>query len=372
MSNIAPFKPQTAVAPALPAVSAMKMVAVVAAELPPTLREGQTIKAWLEETHTFVGAHPEVVLANALEAIRSTFVFSPKKAELIDAILKAYQRLGVVLSDDAKRHLSYRQKMPERYTLNANGEKRYAEDTKVVLVGYFVVHGPQANLILDHTPGAIVDDFEKSISPVSAAFAGREKVAGGDVLERFKTEVKIQCAYRLHGTPADNCGGQVAMLPAGSKMAPLSSIWVALSEDFVNRMRDAYPYARVRNNPASWSEGMKDAFWRVVLGLDPSLYGQGMQSLAEQKIEAAMVDLNREGQIEIKRSLSIDHRECVNNRTAIALARQRLDAGETVIDRVTINGETIRLESIEHCDAAGRKLETFAGKIESKLAEMPA
>lgn len=372
MSNIAPFKSQTAVAPALPAVSAMKMVAVVAAELPPTLREGQTIKSWLEETHSFVGTHPEVVLANALEAIRSTFTFSPKKAELIDAILKAYQRLGVVLSEDAKRHLSYRQKMPERYTLNGNGEKRYAEDTKVTLVGYFTVQGPQANLIIDRTPGAIVEDFEKSIAPVTAAFAGKEKIAGGDVLERFKTEVKIQCAYRLHGTPADNCGGPVAMLPAGNKIVPLSSIWVALSEDFVNRMRDAYPYARVRNNPTNWVEGMKDAFWRAVSGLDETLYGQGLQAVAELKIEAAMIELNREGKVEIRRSLSIDHRECVNNRTAIELARKRLEAGETVIDRITINGETVRLETIEGCDVAARKLETFTSKIDAAMAAMSA
>lgn len=374
-TNITTFKPKS-VAAALPAVSSMKMVAVIAADLPPALPEGMTAKSWLQNTHEFIGSHPDCVLVSARDAILSTFQFSPKKSEIIDAILKAYQRLGVALSEDAKRHLSYRKKTSERYSLNDEGVKRFSDDAKVTLVGFFTVQGPQANIILDalNKSGvdAIVDDVERAIDPVQKYFKGKEKAPGDDVLERFKSETRIQASYRIHGEPGDHCGGIVATVAAGAKLVPLTSTWVAVSEQFRDRMRERYPFARIRNNPHSWDEALKQAFWSTVVSrdVDPALYGKGLQRKAEDMIDRAMADLEREGRIECERLYRIDLRECAINLQALAVAETKLKAGETSIERVTVDGENIRLDTVENCEIARRKIMGMSDRINAKLGDL--
>lgn len=380
-SNITKFQAKP-VAAALPNVTSTKMVAVIAADLPPALREGTDIKQWLNETQSFIGSHPEIVLREARDSILSTYQFAPKKSEIIQHILDAYQRLGVALSEDAKRHLSFRKKMPVRYTLNDNGVKRFADDAKVTLVGYFTMQGPQANIILDSLNKAgveaIVDDIEKAIEPVQAWFKNTEgkrvekdrgRVTGGEVLERFKFFTKMQCAYRISGEPAAHCGGPVAHLAGDGRLIPMTSTWLAMSEAFVDRMRDTYPFARVRNNPTSWGEAMKQAFWATVASrdLDESRYGAGLQRDAEAMIEARMADLNREGRIELKRALAVDKREAITNLSAITVAETALKGGQTSVARITVNGESMMLDSLDACAIARRKVETMASKVDAEM-----
>lgn len=376
--NITIVKPASvgSLKPSLPLVSSMKMVAVIAAELPPTLREGQSAKDWLQDTYEFIGEHPECVLVSAREAIRSTFVFSPKKAEIIQHILDAYQRLGVELSKDAKQHLSYRKTMPDRYTLNDDGVKRFAEDAKVTAIGYFSFQGPQANIILDAIQGAIVEDVEKAIAPVQASFAkaDKDKINGEDVLRRFRTEVRLQGLYREFGAPDRHCGGPVAMMPARSGMIPMTSNYLALSQSFVDRMRDQYPHARWQGNVGSWADAMKNAFWAIAVSrdLDPATYGSGLQQQAEAMIDAKMSDLNREGKIEIERDLQVSRRVCIADLANVALAEQTIRSGGVSIIKVTIRGEIIKLDTLEACEVARRKLDTFSASLDSKLAELAA
>lgn len=375
MSNITTFKPPAGgVAKALPVVESAEMVAVIASELPPKLADGASLVDWMERTERVVGKHPRVVLAEAIQSIMSTFRFAPTKAEMIDHILTAYQRLGVALSDDAKRHLSFRQKMPDRYALNADGVKRFAEDAKVTLIGYFSVQGPQANLILDAIADSTVEDFEKSIGPVQRSFASRDKdaITGDEVLSRFKREVSTQIAYRNFGDPASHCGGPVAQIASGSKMIALSSIWVALSESFVNRMRDQFPYARCRNNPHSWGDAMKQAFWDASISreLDPKRYGQGLQHDAEALIEKKMAELNREGRMEIERSLKIDAKNALADLATLVAAEAKIKAGEPAMTRINVNGKSVLLDSLENCEVARRMLNTMSGKIEHQMAEL--
>lgn len=376
MSNITTFKPGSAVANTMPTVESADMVAVIASELPPKLPDGASLVDWLERTERVIGQHPRIVLAEAIQSIMSTFKFAPTKAEMIDHILKAYQRLGVALSDDAKRHLSYRKKMSDRYTLNADGVKRFADDAKITLVGYFTFQGPQANIILDALEkagtDAIVDDVEKAIEPVQRYFKGKEKSPGDEVLERFNIETRIQAAYRIHGEPADHCGGLVATVPAGSKLVPLTSTWVAMSEQFRDRMRERYPFARVRNNPHSWDEAIKQAFWGAVVSrdLDASFYGKGLQRKAEDMIDRAMADLEREGRIECERLYRIDLRECAINLQALAVAETRIKGGDVSPDRVSVDGETIRLDTMENCAIARKKITSMSDRINAKMGDL--
>ena len=295
MSNITKFKP-TAIAVATPPVSSLKMVAIIAGDLPPTLPEGQTLTSWLDQTQTFIGAHPEAVLADARDAILSTCTFAPKKSEIIQHILDAYRRLGIPLSDDGKRHLAFRTKLPARYTLNADGVKRFADDAKVTLVGYFTVQGPQANIILDETPGAIVEDVERAIGAVVRTFSGTDKgdVQGDAVLAKFRDEVALQRDYRLVGTPDTLCGGPVAVVtgPSGN-VCPLSMNYLAVSQQFVDRMRDTYPSAKAKFYGDGWGAAMIESFFRVSpkRHLANRAYGGDMQAAAEALVEQFMAEL---------------------------------------------------------------------------------
>lgn len=296
MSNITKFKGSQSVVVAMPAVSSLKMVAVIAGDLPPTLPEGQTLTSWLDQAQSFIGSHPEAVLADARDAILSTFVFAPKKSEIIQHVLDAYQRLGIPLSEDGKRHLAFRKKMPARYTLNANGIKRFADDAKVTLVGYFTVQGPQANIIIDETPGAIVDDVERAIGPVVRAFSGTDKgdVHGDAVLARFRDETAVQRDYRLVGTPAELCGGPVGVVvgPSGNP-CPLAMNYFSVSQAFVDRMRETYPNAKAKFNGDGWGSAMIEAFYRAspTRHLKHCTYGGDMQVEAEKLIERALAEL---------------------------------------------------------------------------------
>jgi len=378
MSNsITTFKsPAGGMAKTLPVVESAEMVAVVASELPPKLAEGVSLVDWLERTERVIGHHPRVVLAEAIQSIMSTFRFSPTKAEMIDHILDAYRRLQLPLSDDARRHLSYRQKLPDRYTLNADGVKRFAEDAKVTAIGYFSFQGPQANIILDAIQGAIVEDVEKAIAPVQASFAkaDKDKINGEDVLRRFRTEVRLQGLYREFGAPDRHCGGPVAMMPARSGMIPMTSNYLALSQSFVDRMRDQYPHARWQGNVGSWADAMKNAFWAIAVSrdIDPATYGSGLQQQAEAMIDAKMSDLNREGKIEIERDLQVSRRVCIADLANVALAEQTIRSGGVSIIKVTIRGEIIKLDTLEACEVARRKLDTFSASLDSKLAELAA
>lgn len=374
-NNIATIAPKPLVA-ALPNVEADEMVAVIAAELPPKLPDGVSLVDWIARTEATLGQHPRVVFGEAIQSLMSTFRFSPTKAEMIDHILDAYRRLQLPLSDDARRHLSYRQKLPDRYTLNADGVKRFAEDAKVTAIGYFSFQGPQANIILDAIQGAIVEDVEKAIAPVQASFAkaDKDKINGEDVLRRFRTEVRLQGLYREFGAPDRHCGGPVAMMPARSGMIPLTSNYLALSQSFVDRMRDQYPHARWQGNVGSWADAMKNAFWAIAVSrdVDPATYGSGLQQQAEAMIDAKMSDLNREGKIEIERDLQVSRRVCIADLANVALAEQTIRSGGVSIIKVTIRGEIIKLDTLEACEVARRKLDTFSASLDSKLAELAA
>lgn len=373
-TNIVPIKALGKV-PALPVVSSMKMVAIIAADLPPALPEGMNFKRWLELTHEFIGSHPEVVLVSARDAILSTFVFAPKKAEIIGAILDAYRRLGVALSEDGRKHLSFRETLNKRYSLNADGEKRFAEHVVVFSIGNFYLNGAQANLLIDEIVGATVEDAEKAIAPVTASFAAADKggINNAEVLARLKAEIGRQGLYRLHGTPEQNCGGVVAKIAYGSNPAlPLSLPLLALSTTFVDLMRDRYPHARAPSNQHSWTAAIWHAFTTVSISrnLDRSTYGCGMQQQAEAMIDEAMRQLNLDGRRVIEREIAVDRKDCGMVLNAIVAAETRLKAGEAVASRVVIGRDSMLLDSDEACAIARRKLDSHVAKIERRHAEI--
>lgn len=354
----------------LPLVPSRKMVASVFAELPPTLPSGVSERTWLTDASDFIGEHPDPVLVSAREAILSKFAFAPKKAEIISELLAAYVRLGVALSEDAKRHLSYRKKMPARYSLNDAGQKRFADDAKVVTVGFVVVQGPQGNLILDDMTGATVEDVEKAVPGVLKAFSGAERVGGDDVLERLRIEIAVQVAYRIHGTPEEICGGRVAEVGGRSRMHRLVSTWVALSEAFVNRMHQHYPHARAGTDTAYWGEAMREAFQAVAHTVDTAAYGDGLQATAEAAIEARMADLNRAGRDAILTSRKFAARQVDTVLTQISTAHGRLVAGEEVGDSVFVGDEVASLRTIAACEVARAKAEALKSKISGEIKQL--
>lgn len=366
-TGLVPHRVGPAPAKSAPLVSSLRMVSTVFAELPPTLPAGMEAQTYLAQTHEFIGAHPDPVLISAREALLSTCVFAPKKSEIIQAILNAYLRLGIPLSPDAQKHAEYRRKLPARYAISPAGLKRFADDARVVTVGYVAVLGPQVNLILDDIGGATVEDVEKAIAGVHRAFAGADRVSGDDVLERLRTEVGIQVAYRLNGDPADLCGGPVAEVGARGRMFRCWSTWLALSESFVNRMRDQYPHARSQADHVHWGEAMKEAFQGVAHKVDTSRYGDGLQAEAEAAIAARMAELNRTGRVEIMTARRFQARQIGTVMATIATAETRLISGHECGEIVTIGDERLALRSLEDCGIARNKAETARDRIETEI-----
>lgn len=371
-ANIVPRRAEAVPAASQPLASSKKMVALVFAELQPTLPVGMDERSYLVDTYEFIGDHPDVVLKSAYEAIRSTYSFAPKKAEIIQAILNAYLRLGIPLSPDAKRHASYRKKLPARYAISDAGEKRFADDAKVTLIGYFTLQGPQANIIIDSMPGATVEDVEKAIQPVAKALKGLgDKVAADDVLDRFRHEVAAQIAYRTHGDPAEQCGGQVAEVFGRSKSFVLTSPWFALSQTTVDRLRDRYPHARCRDDVHSWAEAVKAAFLAVITaGLDHERYGAGLQQEAEIRVEERLAEMHRLGRIELLSLRRYEARGLATALNAITVAERRLADGAVTAATVTIDGERMGLDSTEKCAVARRKAVAFQEKLDRQIAAL--
>ncbi|MDE2470169.1 MAG: hypothetical protein KGL35_15830 [Bradyrhizobium sp.] len=82
-----------------------RTIAHIAAVLPPKLSDDMPLKAWVKLMVETVGSHPVEVLTEARSVMLSTCQFAPTPKEFVDAVLLAYPRLKMPLSEDAKRSL---------------------------------------------------------------------------------------------------------------------------------------------------------------------------------------------------------------------------------------------------------------------------
>lgn len=220
-----------------------RAIAHIAAVLPPKLSEDMPLKAWIKLMAETVGDHPPKVLAEARVIMLSTCQFAPTPKEFVDAVLLAYPRLKLALSEDAKRHLAYRKKTSTRYITGEDGKQRFVDDARLTTIAFVSVAGVHANMVMDRVPEATVTDVERALLATSEQMGKREGLSIGEILKALEAQTRAENAYRVFGRPEDFCGGEVAHHPASYRNGKYQSQYLALSVDFVRSLREAFPKA---------------------------------------------------------------------------------------------------------------------------------
>lgn len=357
----------SAVASAAP-VGAGKTVAAIASMLPPKLSDDMPLVSWLKATVTTIGEHPQSVLDEARAAILSTKTFAPMPADIIDAILAAYKRLDMPLSEDARRHLAYRKKQSYRYALDANGRQQFAADAKVTTIGFVGVSGIHANMLLEENPEASVADVETAVVHATAILQRREKISIADALDEIRERLAVVIAHRKHGPPEAFCGGRIAsMKTLGSDvLRHLRSDYFALSEEFVASQRIKHAYALPRWSGSRWEEAMFDAFATGANAAKKVAYGAESQKVGEDAADALMAACHAKGKAERKTAVRVSLEKVAKAISIIEKARWddprplAVQAGERVL----------RLHSqADAPDALGLLRADLAG-IEREAAEL--
>lgn len=291
----------------VPIVGAGKTVASIAAMLPPKLNDDMPLAVWLKTVVGTIGEHPQAVLDEARSAILSTKTFAPMPAEIIDAILAAYKRLDVALSDDARKHLAYRKKQSYRYVTDSDGRQKFSPDAKITTVGFVGVSGIHANMLLDENPEATVADVEAAVVAATAVLQKRDKTSIADALDEIRERLGVVIAHRKHGPPEAFCGGRIASLKLrGLDTARLlRSDFFALSEEFVSAQRVKHPHAMPTYSEARWESAMFEAFCTAVTAAKTAAYGAESQRVGEQAADARMAHCNDKGRAERKTSVRV-------------------------------------------------------------------
>lgn len=262
-----------------------KAIIKIAAVLPPKLSDDMPLKSWIKLMVETVGDHPIDVLTEARSILLSTNSFAPTPKEFVDAVLAAYTRCKLPLSEDAKRHLAYRKKTSTRYITGENGQQRFIDDAKLTAISFVSVAGIHANMVMDALPFATVDDIEKALIVTSDQLGKKESTTLKDILKAMEFHAVVANAHRVHGKPADLCGGPVADDNTSYK-TKFKAPFLALSAAFVDKMREQYPKAMsTRGNLSSVFNGVA---YKKSSTLVPDGYGSTYQALAEAEICAGM------------------------------------------------------------------------------------
>lgn len=340
-------------------VDAQKTVMHIAAMLPPKLPEDMPLKSWLQAMKTAIGEHPQAVLDDARNAILSTKPFAPSPAEIIDAVLAAYKRLDLPLSEDAKRHLSYRKKTSARYMLNQDGVQRFAPDAKVTTIGYVAVSGVHVNMLLDENADATVPDVEAAVVSATAILQKREKTSIADILDETRKRLAVVMAHRIYGTPESYCGGSAGRV--GDRALKLD--FFAVSQAFVDKLRAMYPFAAPSYLGGQWDGAMREAFFRGAEVVTIENYGRGAQGEAENAVEQALIEMNGRGIDARSRELSVSLREV--NRAIEILERTKWDDPRPL--SVAAAGRSFLLHNPAEAESARVKIAADRDRITAEV-----
>jgi hypothetical protein len=282
-----------------------RMIGEIAAVYPPKLTDDMPLKAWMRLISETVGEHPAQILIEARSVLMSTSQFAPTPKEFVDAVLAAYTRCKLPLSEDAKRHLAYRKKASTRYITGENGSQRFVDDAKLGAISFVSIAGVHANMVMDALPFATVDDIEKSLIATSDQFGKKDSTTLKDVLKALEFHAVVANAYRNHGKPTDFCGGPVAE-DNQSYQTKFTSPFLALSKAFVDKMRAEYPKAMWARN--SLSSAFGSVAYKKWSTLVPDGYGSTFQAVAEAEISDAMKELDEKAAREEALTVNSDWR----------------------------------------------------------------
>ena len=258
--------------------STAQAVANVAALLPPKTTDDMPAQVWMRKMVEAIGEHPQEVLDEAYRAVISTCTFAPTAKEFIDAVLIAYARLKVPMSEDAKRHLSYRKKANFRYVQGDAGRQLFSDDIKLISLGYFSLAGVHANMVLEAVPEATVTDVERAIVKLSELPKADKNAKLADSIEKLRRLAVVEVAYRKYGPPSDFCGG--------TPSETLRSPFLVISCERIDEWRKKYLYVK--------KENIESAFYRAIvengykISAIPDGYGTEWQQRAEWLIEKAI------------------------------------------------------------------------------------
>lgn len=263
-----------------------KTIVQISVVLPPKLSEDMSIKKWVQLMAEIVGDHPPEVLSQARDIVLSTCAFAPTPKEFVDAVLAAYVRCKVPYSDDAKRHLAYRKKPSARYAVGEDGKQRFAADAKLTAIAFVSVAGVHGNMVMENCPEATVADVEKALVATARHFERKDKATISEVLRECEFNANLATAYRVHGAPADLCGGPVA---TSRLHGEFRSLYLDLSESFVSEMLTKFPQATAASGKSAVFEVFQAVAYepRKEPGAPPG-YGSTYQAEAEQRIIGAM------------------------------------------------------------------------------------
>lgn len=258
-----------------------RAIVQIAAVLPPKLSEDMPFKSWVKLIAETVGDHPVEVLNEARSVLLSTSGFAPTPKEFVDAVLAAYPRCKLPLSEDGKRHLAYRKKTSHRYITGEDGRERYLDDAKLGTICFNAIAGVHANMILDKLPEATVSMLERALIRASEEFGKKEKATIKEIL--FSIEFRVDCEYYYgkFGTPEDLCGGTPANVRG--KYGVVRMHYFTVSQEFVDLL--GYEFS------GCTPEEIGDACFGVIYrgeSIFPHGYGTTYQAEGEAKVRSLL------------------------------------------------------------------------------------
>ena len=257
-----------------------RIIVQIAAVLPPKLSEDMPFKAWVKLMSETVGDHPVEVLNEARSVMLSACGFAPTPKEFVDAVLSAYAKLRLPLSDDAKRHLGYRKKVSSRYVMGEDGKQRYLEDAKLTTMCFVSVAGVHANMVLDKIPEATVSDVERALLEVSEIYSKKDKATINDIVRNLEHYTACEYYYRTYGKPEDLCGGIPAEVR--TRFGVVKSHCFRISQDFLQTLCIDCPDVSL--------ETIGDAYFSVAYG-GSSFFPEGYGTTFQAQTEARLRDI---------------------------------------------------------------------------------
>lgn len=205
-----------------------------------------------------IGEHPEDVVRRAGDILRATRTFPtfPTPAEIVGAILSAYEQLGVPMSPDAARLAELRQ-TSDRYVAGPDGRKRFLPGLTLGVLHFQKLTGHHGNGVLEAVPIATVEHVERAVREVSdrkpdVAFqsGGRKDATLGWLLSAVELRAFEVAAFERYGAADAQCGGPVAVYgvrdhsrppPDNGERLEFASRWVCLSQAVVDSVLDGHP-----------------------------------------------------------------------------------------------------------------------------------
>lgn len=157
--------------------------------------EGLDSRAWADGLEQRLGTdHPDAVLREAFELLADRLRFWPSRAEIVDAVLAAYGKLGVPFSPSATT-LARDRADADRYTGGSDGRRRFVPDLRLASLGYGEhLTGRDGNRLLDLLPAATVEDVEAAARAVASR--ARDGATAANVEAKWMREARIEALER--------------------------------------------------------------------------------------------------------------------------------------------------------------------------------